>query len=437
MSRKKKRPNGKHLTEEERAFIAQALQAGVTFKEIGNSLSKDPTTISKEVKTNRVQKSAPAFNNRGPNLCLYRRDCQEAYICPPNDCDGRCRYGCKNCEYCNQLCPKFVKEICPVLKKAPYVCNGCKKKTSCRLEKYYYKAVTAQRKYEERLRISRQGIHMSEEDWIALDNFVTPLIKKGQPLSHIYRIAGESMPCSKSTLYRYIDSGILSVKNLDLRRVVRYRKRRRKPIPRNTPSRTGRTYLDFKAFVEDNPHLHIWEMDTVIGRNGGKGLLTLFSRRTKLMLLFLLEAKTGSEVCLAFDYLEERCGCRLFRDTFQVILTDNGSEFLDATAIESSLFLDRCRTKLFYCDPYSSYQKGGIEKNHEYIRWILPKGSNFNDLTWYDVMLLASHINAIARDSLDGLTPFKAMNPSLRNHVDLIHIEPTEINLTRSLLDQR
>jgi len=437
MSKRTKKPNGKHLTEEERTFIAESLQAGITFKEIGKLLIKDPSTIAKEVKNNRIFQGASSFNKGAINLCFHRKNCQEAFICPPENRGRHCSYGCRVCRFCNELCRKFEKEICPSLSKAPYVCNGCSKKRGCRLEKYYYKAVTAQRRYEERLRTSRQGINLSEEDWIALDNYVTPLIRRGQPISHIYQTAAGRMPCSKSTLYRYVSAGILSVKNLDLRRVVRYRKRRKRPSARNHPFREGRTYLDFKVFLEENPHLHVWEMDTVVGRQAGKVLLTLFSRKTKLMLLFLLENKTGNEVRATFDYLEERCGASTFQNTFQVILTDNGGEFMDAAALEQSTFSDRCRTKLFYCDPYSSYQKGGIEKNHEYIRWVLPKGSSFDDLTWYDAALLASHINAIARDSLDGLTPYKACEPPLLNHVDLLFIEPTEVNLTPSLLSHR
>jgi len=437
MAKKNMKPNGKHLKEEDRAFIAECLQAGITFKEIGKLLNKDPSTIAKEVKMNRIFQSASSFNTGIINLCVHRKSCQEAFICPPEDQGRHCSHGCVICRYCNELCRKFEKEICHSLNKAPYVCNGCTKKRVCRLEKYYYKPVTAQRLYAQRLSSSRQGVNISEEDWVALDNFVTPLIRRGQPISHIYSIAGDRMPCSKSTLYRYVSSGILSVKNLDLRRVVRYRKRKKKPAPRNHSYRKGRTYLEFKALLNENPHLHVWEMDTVVGRQGGKVLLTLLSRRKKLMLIFLLENKTGNEVWSTFDYLEERCGAGIFQNTFHVILTDNGGEFMDATALEQSTFSDGRRTKLFYCDSYSSFQKGCIEKNHEYIRWVLPKGSSFDDLTWYDVALLASHINAIARDSLDGLTPYKACDPSLLNRVDLMFIEPTEVNLTPSLLSQR
>jgi len=194
MTKKAMKPNGKHLKEEDRAFIAESLQAGSTFKEIAKLLVKDPSTIAKEVNTNRVFQSAPSFNTGIVNLCIRRKGCQEAFICPPEDRGQHCRHGCVVCRNCNELCRKFEKETCPSLNKAPYVCNGCAKKRVCRLEKYYYKAVTAQRRYEERLRTSRQGINISEEDWIALDNFVTPLIRRGQPLSHIYRIAGDRIP---------------------------------------------------------------------------------------------------------------------------------------------------------------------------------------------------------------------------------------------------
>ena len=215
-----------------------------------------------------------------------------------------------------------MKETCPTLEKAPYVCNGCKKKTSCRLEKYYYKAVTAQRKYKQRLSDSRQGINISQEEWVALDNFITPLVRKGQPISHIYNFADDKIPCSKSTLYRYIASGTLSVKNIDLRRVVRYKQRKKKASPRSNSSRKDRTYQNFLQFIEENPMLHIWEMDVVEGRKGGSVLMTLFSRETKLMLIFLLQGKTQEEVIYSLDYLEQRVGAGSFSKIFQVILTD-------------------------------------------------------------------------------------------------------------------
>ena len=437
MPKRKIKPDGKHLKENDRAFIAEALQQNMTFKEIGKLLNKDPSTISKEVKSNRTFKASGNLVNPKPNLCIHRKNCEESYICNPQYRDTHCMYGCFQCDYCNEICPKYEKENCSTLRKAPYVCNGCKKKSSCRLEKYYYKAISAQRKYEQKLHTSRMGINIGEDECAELDNFITPLIKKGQPISHIYNVARDKLPCSKTTLYRYVNSGILSLKNIDLRRVVRYKPRKKKISPKTNHSRQNRTYTDFLQFTSDNPTLHIWEMDIVEGRKGGKVLLTLFSRETKLMLSFLLEQNTQEEVLHTLNYLEQEIGSALFYQVFQIILTDNGSAFLNAHAIEMSFINFKKRTHLFYCDPYSSYQKGAIEKNHEYIRWVLPKGSSFDDLTWYDVTLLTSHINSIARDSLDGFTPYKAMKilyPLLLEKVHIIPISPNEITLIPDLL---
>jgi len=431
------KPNGKHLQEDDRAFIAEALQLNMTFKEIAARLSKDPSTIAKEVKVNRVFKKASNLVENKPNLCVYRKGCEKSYICDSDYWGRHCLSGCYQCDYCNEMCKNFEKEECPKLHVAPYVCNGCKRKTACRLEKYYYKAVTAQRKYQQRLQTSRMGIHIGEDECMELDNFLTPLIKKGQPISHIYNVANDKIPCSKTTLYRYVNAGILSLKNIDLRRVVRYKPRRKKLVPKSNRARENRTYLDFLQFTSDNENLHIWEMDIVEGRKGGKVFLTLFSRETKFMLIFLLEEKTQEEVLATLNYLEEQIGTGLFFKTFEVILTDNDPAFLNALGIESSAFSLKKRSHLFYCDPYSSYQKGAIEKNHEYIRWVLPKGSSFDELTWYDVATLASHINSVARDSLDGLSPYKDMqrlNPSLLDRVYLTSVPADEVILTPDLL---
>ena len=438
MSKKKIiKPNGKHLTEDDRAFIAEALLMNTAFKDIGKSLSKDPSTISKEVRVNRTYKQPGHHGDNKPNICVHRRNCQESYVCAPEYLGKQCSYGCSRCTHCNESCKEFQKEECPELKKAPYVCNGCKKKKYCRLEKYYYRAVTAQRKYQERLKTSRMGIGISEEECIELDNFITPLIKKGQPISHIYNVAKDRIPCSKSTLYRYIDSGVLSVKNIDLRSLVRYKSRRKRLVFKVSWQRKNRGYSDFLQFMEDNPNLHVWEMDIVEGKKGGEALLTLFSRETKLMLIFPLLNKTQGEVYATLDFLEEQIGAGLFFRTFQVILTDNDPAFLNPNEIELSFCGNAKRTTLFYCDPYSSFQKGGIEKNHEYIRWVLPKGKSFDHLSWDDVALLASHINSVARDSLDGMTPYKAMenlNPALLERVYLMPISADQVTLTPDLL---
>lgn len=93
------------------------------------------------------------------------------------------------------------------------------------------------------------------------------------------------------------------------------------------------------------------------------------------MLIFLLEKKTQDEVVRVFDQLTEQLGIELFRHTFPVILTDAGSEFQVPAALEHTQDGQK-RTRIFFCNPYSSWQKGAIEKNHEYIRHVLPNGSS-------------------------------------------------------------
>ena len=124
------------------------------------------------------------------------------------------------------------------------------------------------------------------------------------------------------------------------------------------------------------------------------------------MLAFLLDGKEMDGPVKTFDDLEERLGKEIFRELFPVVLTDNGSEFADPDLFEYSPDGAR-RMKLFYCDPRHSEQKGEIEKNHEYIRYVLPSGSSFDDLTQEKVDLMMSHINNTARPSLQGKTPIE------------------------------
>lgn len=138
-----------------------------------------------------------------------------------------------------------------------------------------------------------------------------------------------------------------------------------------------------------------------------------------------------------FNRLEKALGTALFLKTFPVILTDNGSEFLNPILLESGLD-SFVRTNIYYCDPNSSYQKGMLEKNHEYIRYIIPKGKSFDDYTQDDITLMINHINSTARDSLNGRTPFELasllLDPFVIESLGLKKIEHDDVTLKPSLL---
>lgn len=301
--------NQKHLTLSDRNYIEQALKQDMSFKEIGKFLSKDPTTIAKEIKKHRIMKEPSNFTGYS-NICKKKTSCKKRDVCGKN-----CSTQCSFCSRCNGRCPDFEEEICPSLITPPYVCNGCNRKGSCRLVKYYYRALPSYNQYKNTLSTSRQGYNLSNEDLIRLDNLVSPLLKNGQTVSHICKT--QDIGCSKSSLYNYIDKNYLSARNIDLPRRVRYPKKKSKRTPtKDTTIRQGRTYEDFEKYVQENPDTSIVEMDTVEGKKGGKILLTMLFRNSKLMLTFLLNDKTANSVLKVFDWLESILGNDLFEKLF-------------------------------------------------------------------------------------------------------------------------
>jgi len=422
--------NQKHLTLEERNYIEQALMNNVTFKEMGKYLSKDPTTISKEVKKHRIKIDGRSVHVSF-NHCSKRDSCHKKWIC-----GKKCRRECRTCTYCNKVCSDFDDGLCTRLKYAPFTCNGCENKYGCKLTKYIYKALPSFKAYKTTLSESRQGINMSEIELCNLDKIISPLVKQGQSISHIHKT--HDISCTRATLYNYLAKNCFSVCNLDLPRKVRFKKRKTsRPTPKDTTARTSRTYEDFKKITEDNPDLSIVEMDTVEGKKGGYVLLTILFRSSRLMLAFLLKSKTTESVLNVFNYLESILGNDLFEKTFPIILTDNGSEFAHPLELEfNSEGIGR--TRIFYCNPTASYQKGMIEKNHEFIRYVIPKGVSMDSYTPSDITKMINHINSLARNSLNWTSPYDLAKLLLHKEVlkklNLVKIPASEIKLKPSLL---
>ena len=415
-------PN-KHLTYEERNFIEIGLNNGRNFTEIAKDLNKSRTTIMREVRKHKFRKNPNGFNN-SKNLCKNRHECK--------------RFDCTKKEKC------YEEEICYVLTGAPYVCNGCEQKNKCRKIKYYYYAKFANDEYSENLRTSRYGINQTKEEIYDLDKLITPLIKeKHQSISHIYANHPDEISFSRATMYNYVDLGVFSFKNIDLPRKVRYKKRKenkKQRIRRETAIRKGRTYEEFKEYMGKHPECSIVEMDTVEGIKGGKVFLTLLFRQSKLMLIYLMEEKTMECVEKEFDKIKEILGIDMFKKVFEVILTDNGSEFFNPISIEVDKETGEIISHIFYCDPGASWQKGAIEKNHEYIRYVLPKGSTFDNLNQGKTNILMSNINSTSRDTLNGKTPYDAALLILKEEVmkklGVTKIEADEVNLSPNLLKE-
>lgn len=399
---------GKHLTLDERMIIAQRLNEGVSFKAIAAELNKNCTTISREVRSHLVFKKTGSAG-RSFNACRHRFSCKEQHVCAA--CPGKRTFSlCKNCRLCNSVCTRFEPDICTKLNSAPYVCNGCSKKnSSCTLEKRFYKPSEAHAEYRTVLSETRSGLSLSEEDVAYLDGIVSPLLRKKQSLHHICINHADSIMVSESTLYRLVDYNLFEARNIDMPRKVRYAKRRNKKEYKVDKScRTGRTYQDFIAFCREHPSLPVTQMDSVIGKFGGKVLLTLHFVKAECMLAFLRDSNNSRSVIDIFDrlYLELMPEC--FTSLMPVLLGDNGSEFSNPKAIEFDRQGNR-RTFVFYCDPSAPYQKGSAERNHEFIRMFIPKGTPFDDYTQEDISLMMDHINSYARPSLGNKSPYEMM----------------------------
>ena len=425
--------NQKHLTLENRIYIENELNKGTSFKDIARFLCKDPTTISKEVKAHRLSDwyhKGTFFNSK--NFCVHRYHCKKTNACRKIIL---CGIKCASCPTCNQTCPDFEKEHCSRLDKAPYVCNGCDKKINhCTIaHKYKYDARFADRKYREKLCDSRSGINVTKRELHQKDIIISPLIEQGQSP---YRIATNhpELNMSVRTMYTYLDKGLFSARNIDLKRKPKFKPRKcHKTQITDRSVFTNRTYSDFQSL---NPDVYV-EMDTVhSSRESKKTLLTFFFPKEKLFLAFLNRCTKGA-VRLVFDHLEKRLGTYEFLSLFEYLLTDRGSEFGDPEALETGID-DFQRTSIYYCDPMRSGQKGGVENAHTMLRMVLPKGTNFEYLTQWDVNLIVNHINSTPRKSLNGKTPYEAALESFGENtlkaLQLKRISPDEVDLTPKLI---
>ena len=427
-------PKGKHLTLDDRQNIQLGLNEGLSFKEIAGNLGKDPSTISKEIRNHITTKQTGSFNP-----CDNYKDCAH-YANACSHCIQPYGKYCRNCYKlnCFEHCKDFVPKQCRRLLFPPYVCNGCPDRKACHLERHLYDASLANKAYLETLVQSRQGFAISYDELKRLDDIVSPLIKQGQSIHHICQSNADVIMCDEKSIYNYIDAGLLSVGNIDLPRKVRYRVRKKKrPVRIDKECFVGRTYEDFKAFLSASSDINVTEMDSVEGRKGGKVLLTIYFNNCELMLAFIRDANTARSVTDIFNGLYQSLGDASFKELFQLILTDRGSEFTDPLSIEFDEWGKR-RSRVFYCDPQRSDQKGGCEVAHEMIRRVLPKGTSFDNLTQADIDLMMSHINSYTRKKLGNQTPYRLFSSfyseELLKTLHIQQIPPNEINLTPKLL---
>ena len=415
----------KHLSLSERFDIENGLSTRKSFKEIARSLGKDCTTISREIRNHYVVKNTGGIG-RQFNNCIYRSTC-------PNR--G------KNCNLNN--CTEFKEQKCNLLNKPPYVCNGCKLKNQCTLTKHFYDAAYANNEYLSNLSEVRSGVMIYQNEIDNLNSILTPLIcEQNQSIHQVIINNKNKIMFSDKTIYKYIDLGILNVRNIDLPRKVRFRNRTKATTVYKIDKKCleNRTYEDFLNYIKEHPDTPIVEMDSVEGKKGGKVLLTIHFVNCSFMLAFIREHNDAQSVIDIFNHLQDILGINKFKELFVVFLTDNGSEFSNPKEIEFDIKTGELRTQIFYCHPSSPFEKGACEVNHELLRRILPKGTSFDDLTQNDINLIMSHINSYKRKKLNNVSPLTMFSTIYgKETVDKLgiqEIEPNSVSLSKNILNK-
>jgi transposase, IS30 family len=354
----------KHLNLEQRKSISNMLSKEYTCVEIADILQLDPTSISKELKRNRI---------------LVKKGITHDKVCKHT-----LRY--------------------------PYVCNGCAKKyNACPFTQYRYDSKAAQTYAEMRLIQTRQGLNMTQEDYQQLDKAIKEGVAEGQSIYHIVQ-NNPQLSVSVPTVYRLINTRQLSTKRMDLPYAVRYKKRKSlkqyEYKENNRIDRSNRTYIDFLAFQFNHPGLFHVQMDFLGSiKSDKKSILTLTIPSLHVVLLFLVESPNSQKVFEIFNQLELQLTPKCFTQLFPFILTDRDPCFSQFDAIESSIYSTHPRTHLFYCDSFNSSQKANVEQMNKQLRKFFPKGKSIDSLTASDVRDVNRIINSSRVASLSGAAP--------------------------------
>ena len=384
-----------HLTLLERNIIYTGIRNNNKIIEIAVSINKDASTVSKEIKLHRYMSY----------LCSLKMQCANYKTCKYN-------------RECFLNCPDYIEFKCKRRDKSPGACDGCSNINSCRFTKYKYDPLRAYESYRENLVSSREGVNLTQEEAKAIAEIIVPLIKNGHSPYQIVNDHPE-INISEKTLYNYIESNIFKeygITNLDLRRQVS------RKIPKKLSNKykkrqdrrylIGRKYTDFLNYMEENPNANVVQMDTVYNDiTKGPFVQTFKFLKCGFMIGFYHEKKDSKEMVDGVNLLEEIIGIDLFQKYFQVILTDRGTEFIDANGIEFNKDgIRRCH--VFYCDPMASYQKGSLENFHEELRYIIPKDKDLYELglTSQEALNVAlSHVNSSSKEKLEGKSPIELM----------------------------
>ena len=419
----------KHITTEERFKILKYLSLGFNIPKISRLLGYNKTSIYREIIINStVENKVTHMNTDGLRVCKRNPECYKRGI-----------------RKCPNPCFKYLAKTCFLITKPYQVCNFCERKGECHYERLIYHPEIANDLAKERFKNGKTDIKLNKNELREFDCYVSKLVINGQSPEVIksYSTEKEFPICSK-TLRNYIDKGMLTAKNIDLRRKLTLAPSKNYNYQRSYShdplKKINHLYSDYLYFMEFHPDIITFQCDTVYGkRQDKKSVLTIHADELHFQMYILLSNKTPSRVNDTFRKIESKLGKERFSQVFQVLLCDNGMEFDNLTDLETNE-LGIVRTRVFYTRAYRSSDKAECERNHELFRYIRKKGKTLDTLDEEDIAIINSHINSYPRKSLKWKTPIEKMKEVFGDDIisllGIIEIKRKDVNLTASIIQK-
>lgn len=409
----------KRLTVDDRINLQACITKNLSWKETSKILKKNRSTVYRE-----LMKYFTIHD--GKHSCVH---------CAKYD---RCKeLGIAVHQGINYDC--FESAFCSKLNHFPFVCNSCENKKKCNREKRYYDCINAENRSLGNRIGTRKHKRISKENIETINEIVSPLIFKGQSIHHIY----ETNPilktiCCERTIRRLIYDRYLEAKAHDLIRYSRFPHKKKRLVHddhslKNIERLFKRTYTDLQRYLKNHPEARVVQFDSVIGKREDKyAILTITFPKEKFQFGLRILKLDPESVYGKLHNLFSKLGYRKTKTIFPILLADNGIEF------NTFHNLEKFDIKVYFTNPYRSTDKAECERNHEFIRYIIPKGKTLDNLTQEDINLMFSHINSYIRESNQNKTPFDLIKERFGSEflelIGIKHVEPNDVVLKPKLL---
>ena len=217
---------------------------------------------------------------------------------------------------------------------------------------------------------------------------------------------------SVPTIYNAIRYGIIKVKITDMRRMTKFEKHTKDVQKKEVPENKRKYSIERRPeSINNRLEFGHFELDTVIGSSKGihSCLLTMTERKTRFEIALKIESKSSEAVVKKVEQLKVYLR-KNFSKIIKSLTTDNGSEFSDFLSIISNT-----DTKIYFCHPYASCEKGTNERHNGILRYFIPKGTNIDDYSYEYINSSVNWMNNYPRKILDYKTPIEALKEEIKD----------------------